>query len=85
MARRRPPTELEKTEWFASADLRRESEDAAPSLTVNVDKRASRDDIIAAVKANNSYRWWRLNHDYRWLRKRLKKMGLDPDQAKDLL
>lgn len=41
--------------------------------------------IIESIKANNAYRWWRLNHDYKWLKKRMKKMGYSPDDAKELL
>lgn len=45
----------------------------------------TRADIIAALEKKNSYRMWRLNHDYKWLRRQMKKMGHDPDDARELL
>lgn len=41
--------------------------------------------LIAAIKEKNKYHWWRLNYDYRWLQRQLKKMGYNPEEAKDLL
>jgi len=52
------------------------------------DKRTSprsRNQIIASIKAQNSYRWWRLNHDIKWIKRQMKKAGLSPDDWKDLL
>jgi hypothetical protein len=45
----------------------------------------TREDIIEAIKKQNSSRWWRLNHDFKWLKRRMKKMGLSPDDARELL
>lgn len=44
-----------------------------------------RDGIIDLIKSKNSYRWWRLNHDYKWLRKEMKRLGYNPDDARELL
>jgi hypothetical protein len=48
-------------------------------------KPKTRADIIAELKRRNPHRWWRVNHDYRWLKRRMKKMGYNPDDAKELL
>ncbi len=45
----------------------------------------NRDELIELIKKNNSYRWWRLQHDYKWLRRQLKKNGYNPDEARELL
>jgi len=63
------PDEMEG--WFEASELR------IPAQT--------RDSIIARIKEQNSYRWWRLNHDYKWLKRQMKKMGLNPDEARELL
>lgn len=45
----------------------------------------SKEDIILQLKKDNWFRWWRLNNDFKWLKRRLKKMGTDPEQARELL
>jgi hypothetical protein len=45
----------------------------------------NRDELIELIKRDNSYRWWRLQHDYNWLRKQMKKHGYNPDEARELL
>ena len=45
----------------------------------------NREQIIAALEKKNSYRMWRLRHDYKWVRRQMKKMGLNPDDARELL
>jgi hypothetical protein len=57
--------------WFESADMRV--------------KPLTHDEIIKAVKKRGSFRWWRLNHDYKWLKKQMKKMGYSPEDARELL
>lgn len=69
-------------------DKRPLTESEVFSLQLAVDKRTGprdRSQIIAQIKAKNSYRWWRIQYDYRWLRKQMRKMGYNPDEAKDLL
>lgn len=41
--------------------------------------------IIATLKRKNAVRWRRLHKDYRWMQREFKKMGLNPDDAKELL
>lgn len=65
------PTEEEFTSWFEEAELRK--------------PHPSREAIIMRIKARNSYRWWRLQHDYKWLKRQCKKMGLNPEEARELL
>ena len=45
----------------------------------------TRDEIREHMRRKNGWRWWRLQHDYRWLRKQMKKLGLNPDDARELL
>jgi hypothetical protein len=45
----------------------------------------NRDELIALIKKSNSHRWWRLNYDYKWLRRQMKKHGYNPDDARELL
>lgn len=45
----------------------------------------TREQIIAALERKNAYRMWRIRHDFKWLRRQLKKMGLNPDDARELL
>lgn len=44
-----------------------------------------RDEIITIIRGKNSYRWWRIQHDYKWLRKQMRKLGQNPDDARELL
>lgn len=73
---KRQATDDEVNSWFDAADRRPKRAKL---------KFISAEDAIEFVKTKNSYRWWRLNYDYRWLRKTLKKGGYDPEIAKDLL
>lgn len=57
--------------FFAAAEARR------PQLT--------REQIIAKIEARNPHRWWRIQYDYKWLCKQMKRMGLNPDDARELL
>lgn len=68
---RRRTTHDEVIGWFTASDERQ------PTLT--------RERIIEKIKAKNAYRWWRLNHDYKWLQRQCKKMGLNPNEARELL
>lgn len=45
----------------------------------------TREQIIEYLERKNYYRWWRLRHDYKWLRKQMKKLGQNPDDARELL
>lgn len=45
----------------------------------------TRDQVIAAIEKKNSYRWWRIRHDYKWLKRQMKKLGQNPDDARELL
>ena len=56
--------------WFEAGEIRRPR---------------TRDEIIREIQRHSRHRWWRINRDYRWLKKRMKKMGYSPDDAKDLL
>lgn len=48
-------------------------------------KPRTRADIIAYIKKRDPHRWWRLNRDIKWIRKRLKKLGLNPEDWRELL
>ena len=68
---RRRLTEVDVSAWNKAADRRKPQMD--------------REQIIERIKARNAYRWWRLNHDYKWLERQMKKMGLSPQDARELL
>lgn len=44
-----------------------------------------RQDILAYLERKNAYRMWRLRHDYKWLQKQMKKLGHNPEDARELL
>ena len=60
--------------FFSAADQRK-----------HVRRPQTREEIIALVTSSNTYRWWRLQHDYKWLKKQMKKHGYNPDEARELL
>lgn len=43
------------------------------------------DQIEAVLKAKNPVRWRRIHSDYRWMQREFRKLGLNPDDAKELL
>lgn len=45
----------------------------------------TRDEVIAAIEKRNAYRLWRIRHDFKWLQKQMKKLGQNPDDARELL
>ncbi len=57
--------------WFEAADARK------PTMT--------RDDLIKYLEKKNSYRMWRIRYDYKWVQKQLKKLGMNPEDARELL
>lgn len=61
------------------------STDRVTSAAFRTPRRMTRDEIIAVIKQKNGYRWWRIQYDYRWLRKQMKKLGQNPDEARELL
>ncbi len=58
-------------EFFAAADNRTGSK--------------TREQILADLERKNSYRMWRIRHDFKWLKKQMKKMGQNPEDARELL
>lgn len=57
--------------WFAAADRRTDP--------------LSRDELIVEIKKRNPHRWWRIQYDYKWLRRQMKRLGQNPDDARELL
>lgn len=45
----------------------------------------NKEDIWAELKSRNPVRVNRLQRDYRWVQKQMKKMGLNPEDARELL
>lgn len=45
----------------------------------------TRDEVIALLERKNQWRMWRLRKDFKWLQKQLKRMGYNPEEARDLL
>lgn len=69
--KRRRVTNVEVTDWLLQAAMR-----PAPF---------ERESVLLKIKARNSYRLWRIQHDMKWLRKEVKRLGYDPELAKELL
>lgn len=44
-----------------------------------------RKDIQTTIRESNPIRWARLQRDYRWVQRRMKKMGLNPEDARWIL
>jgi len=42
----------------------------------------NREQMIEILKRRNPVRWWRLQSDYRWMRRELKKAGRNPEDAR---
>lgn len=45
----------------------------------------SRDEILAYLEKKNGYRMWQLRRNFKWVQKQMKKMGLNPEDARELL
>ena len=60
--------------WMSAADER--SRKPSPS---------TQDEIVKAIRKRNFVRWWRLKRDYKWLCKEMKRLGLNPEDARFLL
>lgn len=43
------------------------------------------DDIRALIRHRNPIRWRNLQKDYRWVQKEMKKLGLNPEDARYIL
>jgi len=59
--------------WMAASD----DQPAVTSLT--------KDQLRAYLKAKNPWRWRRLRGDFKWMQKRLAKLGYNPEDARFLL
>ena len=70
-AKKRPLTEHDINSWLKAADAR-----TGP---------VSREEIIAYFKSKNAHRWWRINYDVRWIKKQMVRLGLNPEDWKELL
>ena len=58
------------------------------SFMKSADKRTgprTTEEIVEIIKARNGYRLWRLRKDYKWLQKEMRRLGYNPDDAKELL
>jgi len=67
---------------------RRLSGDDIASFYKAADNRTSpltREEILARLQRKNSYRMWRIRYDFRWLQRQMKKMGQNPEDARELL
>jgi hypothetical protein len=69
--RKRKPTDLEIQLWLKAADDR-----TTPR---------SRAEIIQYLKAKNPHRWRRVQGDVRWMKRMMAKLGLNPEEWKELL
>ena len=46
---------------------------------------ATRKHLQDHIASKNKWRWRRLQRDYRWVEKEMKKLGLNPEEARFLL
>lgn len=70
-SQKRPLTSNDIERWLKAADSR-----SGPY---------SADEIVAYIKAKNPHRWWRINYDVRWMKKQMARLGLNPEDWKELL
>lgn len=71
---RRNLTEDDRLSWYDAAG---EREKAIRPQTVA--------DVQALVRNRNPIRWYQLQSDFRWLKKQMKKLGLNPEDARYML
>jgi hypothetical protein len=67
----RPLRDEDVSDWFGAAD-KRMAEPPIPRGKVAV---------LRHIKKRNPIKFWRLQRDYKWLGKELKRIGLNPDDA----
>lgn len=48
-------------------------------------KAKTEEDVKALIRNRNPVRWWQLQRDFKWVQKEMKKMGLNPEDARFLL
>lgn len=68
-------TEADRIGWDVAMDQR-----AASKM-----RPQTREDIIRLIRNRNPLRWHGFVKDYKWVQKEMKKLGLNPDDARYLL
>jgi hypothetical protein len=70
---------FDRAQWFDAAMQR---EQARPPMRERFGPKPwERDWVIRYLNKKNYYRMYRLRRDMRWLRKQLRKLGIDPKDA----
>lgn len=72
---RRRLTDEDHDMWQEAATLR--EMDPPPPRTI--------EEVRAKLKASNPVRWWYLKRDFAWAKRQMKKLGLNPEDARWLL
>ena len=71
---RRDVTEKEVGDWLGAAEQRERK----------IRPRTA-DAIRLELRRRNYVRYWRLQRDFKWMQKEMKRMGLNPEDARNLL
>jgi hypothetical protein len=57
-------------------------EDIAWFEDTKLDKPLTMEDVKALLRQRNPVRWWRLQNDFKWMQRQLRKMGRNPEDAR---
>lgn len=70
MTRPRKPTDNEMASWFTATET-------APPRNL--------EQLRYIIRQENPVRWWRLQADLKWIKRVMKKLGYNPEDARWLL
>lgn len=79
---------FQKGSRFSGVDKHLLDDDDIESFWSASDKRTrplERHEILAYLERKNSVRMWQLRRNFKWMQKQMKKMGLNPEDARELL
>lgn len=65
-------TEQDRLEWEQAQDER----------MIQPLKPRTRDEVRNAIKYRNPVRWWQIQRDFSYLRREMKRLGLNPEDAR---
>lgn len=79
---------FQKGRRFGNVDKYTLDDDDIESFWSASDKRTrpiTREEIIAHLEKKNSVRMWQLRRNFKWMQRQMKKLGLNPEDARELL
>ena len=75
-SQRRPLTEEDRVGWYDAQDTMRRNMSKEPK---NIES------VRRLIRHRNPVRWYNLQRDFKWVQKEMKKMGLNPEDARYIL